>query len=543
MTQQIINIGAAPDDGTGDHLRVAFDKSNQNFTELYNASAESVVSVGEQTAGHLAQFVGGYYVEGVDPATLGIEGPPGPQGPAGATGAQGPQGEPGASVSTFEYTYNASTAAPPGNAQVRLDNANQTAATKAWLDDTDSNGSSVRNYISTLISGDLLYIQDKTDNTVAQEYTLTADPVMRTGYSELLIVWNRGGAALSNNQRVLVSIARRGPQGPIGPQGPAGSTGAQGPKGDTGAQGIPGTPGVVSASPPQGRLTLQIGTPVMTTTQAAKTTIFYTPYVGNLVPIYNGTSFAMTTFAELSVLTTDTTKSPAAIGISKVNDWFVWNDAGTIRVGHGPDWTSDTARSAGTALVMVNGILLNNAPITNGPAAQRGTYVGTTRSDASSQLSWLLGGSAIGGVAAFLGVWNCYNRVDVSALVRETTSSWSSVNGVGPLQSSTNNRVTAVFGLAEDSVSAKATAVGWPSVSTYVAIGIGLNSTTVISGIVSGVSLASTDTGYHPIQGELTVVAPIGANFWQSMETSNGAGGGFANGAYSTIALTFTARM
>jgi SPRY domain len=36
MAQQIINIGAAPDDGTGDHLRVSFDKCNQNFTELYD---------------------------------------------------------------------------------------------------------------------------------------------------------------------------------------------------------------------------------------------------------------------------------------------------------------------------------------------------------------------------------------------------------------------------------------------------------------------------------------------------------------------------
>ena len=35
MTQQIIDIGAAANDGTGDPLRTAFDKSNDNFTELY----------------------------------------------------------------------------------------------------------------------------------------------------------------------------------------------------------------------------------------------------------------------------------------------------------------------------------------------------------------------------------------------------------------------------------------------------------------------------------------------------------------------------
>lgn len=36
MSQQNINIGAVPNDGTGDTLRAAFDKTQDNFTELYN---------------------------------------------------------------------------------------------------------------------------------------------------------------------------------------------------------------------------------------------------------------------------------------------------------------------------------------------------------------------------------------------------------------------------------------------------------------------------------------------------------------------------
>ena len=39
MTQQIINVGAAPNDGTGDPLQTAFTKSNANFTELYQGAA------------------------------------------------------------------------------------------------------------------------------------------------------------------------------------------------------------------------------------------------------------------------------------------------------------------------------------------------------------------------------------------------------------------------------------------------------------------------------------------------------------------------
>jgi hypothetical protein len=37
MPQQSINIGAAPNDGTGDQQRVAFNKCNANFTELYGS--------------------------------------------------------------------------------------------------------------------------------------------------------------------------------------------------------------------------------------------------------------------------------------------------------------------------------------------------------------------------------------------------------------------------------------------------------------------------------------------------------------------------
>ena len=36
MTQEIINIGAEPNDGEGDPLRTAFEKVNNNFSQLYS---------------------------------------------------------------------------------------------------------------------------------------------------------------------------------------------------------------------------------------------------------------------------------------------------------------------------------------------------------------------------------------------------------------------------------------------------------------------------------------------------------------------------
>lgn len=255
----------------------------------------------------------------------------------------------------------------------------------------------------------------------------------------------------------------------------------------------PSTAGTIT---PQGRLTLATATPVMTSSQTAKTTIYYSPYTGSIVPIWDGSTWTATTFAELSVATTDTTKSPAAIGASKVNDWFVWNDSGTLRLSHGPDWTSDTARSAGTALTLVNGIYLNNASITNGPAASRGTYVGTTRSNASSQLDFGLGGSASGGTAALLNVWNAYNRVLVAATVVDSGTSYTTNTASRQSRSSTGNQINLVQGLAEEAISVNYTgrATTAASAGSVAGLGIGIDALalTVSYPIMTAVATAVT---------------------------------------------------
>ena len=46
MSQQIINIGSYPSDGSGDPLRVSFDKINQNFAELYSTVGNVITQTG-----------------------------------------------------------------------------------------------------------------------------------------------------------------------------------------------------------------------------------------------------------------------------------------------------------------------------------------------------------------------------------------------------------------------------------------------------------------------------------------------------------------
>ena len=49
MAQQTINVGAAPNDGTGTPLRTAFQYTNSNFTELYTALGGGVGLPGAST--------------------------------------------------------------------------------------------------------------------------------------------------------------------------------------------------------------------------------------------------------------------------------------------------------------------------------------------------------------------------------------------------------------------------------------------------------------------------------------------------------------
>ena len=66
MAKQTINVGATPNDGSGDSLRSAFQKINANFTELYNLTgATSLTELAQDYAA--AMFVNGTH-EGISVA-------------------------------------------------------------------------------------------------------------------------------------------------------------------------------------------------------------------------------------------------------------------------------------------------------------------------------------------------------------------------------------------------------------------------------------------------------------------------------------------
>lgn len=233
---------------------------------------------------------------------------------------------------------------------------------------------------------------------------------------------------------------------------------------------------------PQGRLTLATGVPFMVADQAGANTVYYTPAVGNTVPIYDGTNMVSVAFSELSQATTDTTKSPAAVAASKIYDLFVWDDGGTLRLSRGPAWTDATTR--GYTLTEVDGILLNTSAITNGPAALRGTWVGTIASNALSTIDYIFGAAAAGGSAARLMVWNAYNRVNVGTTVTDTSSFTLVSDTIQEFHASAGMQVEFVLGAKVDTVQwSTSTEVALAAASGAVAIiGVGFDTTSAISG-------------------------------------------------------------
>lgn len=213
-------------------------------------------------------------------------------------------------------------------------------------------------------------------------------------------------------------------------------------------------PPVGNFSPCQLRLTLQAATPVMNTPVSGIGFIRLMPYLGRCFPAWDGARMQMYETPEIGQNLSDATKSPAASVANSIYDMFAWNDAGTIRCTRGPPWVSDTSRGTGAGtseLTRVAGTYINANNITNGPTANRGTYVGSIRTNASNQVMFVPGGTGAGGVLATIGIWNMYNRVAVTAQVNDnsaaysyTTAAWRAANN------SNNNRCNFLVGIQED---------------------------------------------------------------------------------------------
>jgi hypothetical protein len=177
----------------------------------------------------------------------------------------------------------------------------------------------------------------------------------------------------------------------------------------------------------------------------------------------------------------------------------------------------DSVRGTAAALVLTKGIQLNNATITNGPAASRGTWVGTVRSNASSQMDWILGGTAAAGTAGFFGVWNAYNRVASSSLSIMSAANWAYTGTARGPNASTTMRATFVCGAVEDPVEGTYITAAVSSTDNFGA-SIGLDASNAVAS-KAAISAAGVTGGLTTLSPHFVgVPSAVGAHFLTALE-------------------------
>jgi hypothetical protein len=305
-------------------------------------------------------------------------------------------------------------------------------------------------------------------------------------------------------------------------------------------------------TPPQGYLNLagqSSGSVVQTADAIGVAVVYYSPYVGNTIPVWNGSTFKTLTFTELTATLTSSGSASNAI-----QDACVFSNNGVPTLAIGPAWTTPTAGSgnrgtgAGTAqLSRLNGIWVNAVSITgyNGLssytiAANQCTYVGSLSIDAtagqvSAYVTW--------GQSRKWGVWNAYNRQTITVQAGDSTSSWTNTPTTWrQSHANANDYASAFMGLPEETVRVSFVQNVNGSCSTGVnlssQIGIGINSTTSPTGQIGQLACgsgAAAGNASGNLVANTPVVPVLGINQYNMLEqapagtTNNTFNGGNAN--------------
>lgn len=281
------------------------------------------------------------------------------------------------------------------------------------------------------------------------------------------------------------------------------------------------------AAIPGGRLTLTTGLSVTVADVTAAATVYYTPHAHDVVRIYDGSAWTYNVFTELSIALDSNSGHTGYQQSGKNFDLFVVSDSGTIRLGTGPAWTSDTGRGTGagtTELQRLNGIWTNKVSMTlrfgsaSGNtitvAVNQGTYVGSMRASADGQTEDSL-------AKRFL--WNTSNRVRRPMRVIEATDSWTySTAAWRQVNASTANQVAILRGLDEDSVTVTWNATVASSTLQTVFLGIGLDSTSAFAtgGLPGHVRMTTTSN----FRASYTDLPGLGYHFLAALEYGGGSG-------------------
>ncbi len=204
------------------------------------------------------------------------------------------------------------------------------------------------------------------------------------------------------------------------------------------------------------RLTLTSGTPVTISNVSSAMTIYCTPYKGNSISLYNGSTWDSFNSAQFSLaLGTLTSGLPY--------DIFCYSNSGVPTLEF-LAWTDDVTRA--TALAYQDGILVKSGSPTR---RYMGTfYTTSTTTTEDSQTKRYL--------------WNYYNRVYRDFLRQESTASWTYTTAtVRQANANTANQIEFVRGVSEDAIDVTLNVSMEASSTSDNSFGLGLDTTTSIN--------------------------------------------------------------
>lgn len=236
---------------------------------------------------------------------------------------------------------------------------------------------------------------------------------------------------------------------------------------------------------PTGRLTLTSGTPVTTSDVTGAGTIYFTPYKGNTLSLYNGAAWVTYTFTEMSL-------SLSGYTSGNCYDIFVYNNSGTLTLAS-IAWTNSTTRA--TSLSLQNGAYVSSSN-------SGYLYLGTIYMSASGQTQDALSGRY---------VWNYYNRITKTMSFYSTANSWTYGTATWRKANNANYQVNFVIGLVEDNVTSTVNTTVDAPPNAYGSVGIGVNSTSLSSNCT--VSFFGTSNISVPISSFFSGYPQIGLNY------------------------------
>jgi len=245
----------------------------------------------------------------------------------------------------------------------------------------------------------------------------------------------------------------------------------------------------------QGRLTLESGVPVSTSDQEDKDTLYFTPFRGNTIGLYNGSSWDVLTFAELSL---DISGYTAA----KNYDIWAYNNAGSVAL-ESTVWTDDNDRA--TALVSQNGILVKSGTTTR-------RYLGTIRIDAA-------GGTCTDAIA-WRGLWNYYNQVRRQAYFENYMDSHTYDTATYRIwNNDSDNKLYFLIGVCEHAVTIHETVHFYGEESGRVTVGFNATDTPLSNLLILANILSATIDIYYAASCEHVPAA--GWNYYAPIELAD----------------------